>query len=212
VVKKGVIVLSYENNDNVYYVYEWYNIDNGEVFYVGKGKGRRWKAIAGRNDYFTNYYNKYSCDVRKTRIKLSEEDAYKIEIETIAKYKEKGQCICNFHIGGQGGASNKNAPHETALLKMVNSYVNRSTQLLDKKFNKPIFKLSRRKESSLITAFQENDIYFSDDFREFDRDNRVKICERVEELLEEENYNDFVLGLVEDGAYSSFDDYWEQNS
>lgn len=23
---------------NDYYVYEWYNVDTGEVFYVGKGK------------------------------------------------------------------------------------------------------------------------------------------------------------------------------
>jgi len=95
---------------------------------------------------------------------------------------------------------------------MVNSYINRSTQLLDKVLNKPLFRLSDRKQRSLITAFTENGIYFSDDFRELDRDKRVLICERVEDLLEEECYNDFVYGLVEDGAYFSFDDYWEHNS
>lgn len=201
-----------KENKNVYYVYEWYNVDTGEVFYVGKGKGKRWKIVSGRNDYFINYYNKYDCNVRKVKSRLSEEEAYKIEIETIAKYRDIGQCKCNFHSGGQGGASNKNTPRETRLLKMVNSYINRSTQLLDKTLNKPVFKLSKRKERSLTTAFLENNIYFSDDFRELDRDGRLEICERVEELLEEESYDDFVYGLVDDGAYGSFDEYWEQNS
>lgn len=33
----------------MYYVYEWYNVDTGEILYVGKGKGYRYKVTHGRN-------------------------------------------------------------------------------------------------------------------------------------------------------------------
>ena len=33
---------------NEYYVYEWYNVDTNEVFYVGKGKKDRYKHIKNR--------------------------------------------------------------------------------------------------------------------------------------------------------------------
>ena len=32
-----------------FYVYEWYNIDTNEVFYVGKGCGNRYKTTSRRN-------------------------------------------------------------------------------------------------------------------------------------------------------------------
>ena len=35
-----------------FYVYEWYNVDSGEVFYVGKGTGYRYKRTENRNKYF----------------------------------------------------------------------------------------------------------------------------------------------------------------
>lgn len=28
--------------ENNFYVYEWYNIDTQEIFYVGKGSGKRY--------------------------------------------------------------------------------------------------------------------------------------------------------------------------
>ena len=40
---------------NDYYVYEWIRLDTNEPFYVGKGKGNRWKdLIRGRNYHFNN--------------------------------------------------------------------------------------------------------------------------------------------------------------
>ena len=33
----------------MYYVYEWYNVDTGEILYVGKGTGNRYKVKHGRN-------------------------------------------------------------------------------------------------------------------------------------------------------------------
>jgi hypothetical protein len=86
--------------ENIYYVYEWYFIDTDNVFYVGKGKGRRYREQKDRNDKFKNYINKYKCNVRKVFENLTEDVAYQKEIELIAYYKNIRQCKCNLTDGG----------------------------------------------------------------------------------------------------------------
>lgn len=86
----------------VFYVYEWFNIETDEVFYVGKGKNNRYKNIKQRNKYFINYYNKYKCNVRKVKENLLEDEAFDLEVKLIADYKEKGMCKCNITKGGEG--------------------------------------------------------------------------------------------------------------
>ena len=83
-----------------YYTYEWYRKDTGTVFYVGKGKGRRWQETKDRNPKFINYVKKYPCAVRKVHKNLTEEQAYAKEVELIALYRKQGQCECNFTDGG----------------------------------------------------------------------------------------------------------------
>lgn len=45
-----------------YYVYIYYRLDTNEPFYVGKGKGDRWrrtdKTTRGHNKHFMNIINK----------------------------------------------------------------------------------------------------------------------------------------------------------
>lgn len=88
------------NND--FYVYEWFNVDTNEVFYVGKGRKNRYKDVKQRNIYFKNYYNKHQCNVRKIKISLTEDEAFKLEIKLINNYKEIDQCKCNLTKGGEG--------------------------------------------------------------------------------------------------------------
>lgn len=83
-----------------YYVYIWYFCDTQKVFYVGKGKGLRYKEKKDRNHKFLNYINKFECSSKKLYEGLSEEEAYKKEIETIAFYKSKGEASCNLTPGG----------------------------------------------------------------------------------------------------------------
>lgn len=199
-----------KNKENIYYVYEWYNSETGEVFYVGKGSRVRYKQIDGRNQYFLNYYNKYDCKVRKVKEFLSEEEAYDLEIKTIEKYKDVGQCICNFHEGGLGGASNKNTPEDTAMLKIVSSLINRSHELIGSKGRSVFAPLSVAEERSVTFGCEEYGVMTSDQYYELDRDKKLKVATKIMELLEEEDYNNEVIGLVADGAYFSFDDYWEQ--
>ena len=39
-------------DDKKYYVYKWFIESTGEVFYIGKGSGNRYKDIYKRNQIF----------------------------------------------------------------------------------------------------------------------------------------------------------------
>lgn len=82
----------------IYYVYEWYNIDTGEIFYVGKGRGHRCrdKAPADRNKPFIKYItDNKNCTYRKIMENLDEDSACKAEEKRIKELKAVGQCSCN---------------------------------------------------------------------------------------------------------------------
>lgn len=85
---------------NIYYTYAWYFGDTGNVFYIGKGHGRRHREKKDRNDKFKKYISKHICHVKKIHEGLTEQEAYDKEIELIAHYKQLGQCECNFTVGG----------------------------------------------------------------------------------------------------------------
>lgn len=93
-----------ENKNNRFYVYEWFNKDSGEVFYVGKGSGSRWKTKSGRNQYFKHYISKYECGVRKVKSNITESEAFNLEVEAIKEYRNKGECKCNLASGGEGSS------------------------------------------------------------------------------------------------------------
>lgn len=91
-----------------YYVYEWYNVETGAVFYVGKGSGGRYKRVtnSSRNIYFLRYYNKHKCDSRILFCGLTEEEAYLKEKEIIIKYNKLGYQLTNCDEGGHLGGAN----------------------------------------------------------------------------------------------------------
>lgn len=60
-----------------FYVYEWFIIDSFEIFYVGKGTGRRKLELHNRSKYFMNIYNKYNCAVRLHKQSLTNEKLVK---------------------------------------------------------------------------------------------------------------------------------------
>lgn len=89
--------------NNQFYVYEWFNVDTNEVFYVGKGSGKRAFDTKHRNKIFQEYYINNSCKVRIVKDNLDEESAFKLEKITIEQYKQNNQCIANIAEGGYGG-------------------------------------------------------------------------------------------------------------
>ena len=86
-----------------YYVYEWFIVETGEIFYVGKGSRNRYK-FTDRNNLFKEVLNNNNCDSRIIKYFETEEEAYKYEAKRIQELKEIGQCICNIMPGGAGGS------------------------------------------------------------------------------------------------------------
>ena len=64
-----------------YYVYEWIRLDTNEPFYVGKGKGDRWRKLKREgNNHFNNIVNKVSVAVNILHDNLEEEIALGLEV------------------------------------------------------------------------------------------------------------------------------------
>ena len=87
----------------MYYVYEWFNTDTNEVFYVGKGINKRYKTRK-RNKQFNDYLKTNNCDSRIIQYFENEKDAFEFEYVYINLMKAQGYCKCNLHCGGAGGS------------------------------------------------------------------------------------------------------------
>ena len=85
---------------NSYYVYAHVK-PNGDVFYIGKGKGRRAKETRYRTKYWLNVVNKYGYEIVMLAENLTCEEALAKEKELIAAYKTKVKLV-NLTDGGEG--------------------------------------------------------------------------------------------------------------
>ena len=88
----------------MYYVYEWFIVETGEIIYVGKGTKNRYK-VRKRNKLFNKMILENECDSRIIKRFETEKDAFTFECERIKELKKSGQCVCNIHAGGAGGLS-----------------------------------------------------------------------------------------------------------
>ena len=68
-----------------YYVYEWFLVESGDVFYVGKGRGNRYKEYHDHAYEAERIRSMYRTDVRFVGVNLSEEEA--VELETQEMYR-----------------------------------------------------------------------------------------------------------------------------
>ena len=84
-----------------YYVYAWYIKETNEVFYIGKGCGKRYKTRKRENSYFMRIINKYDCDVKILKDGLTEEQAFELEKEMIAYYRTVSKHMTNILDGGE---------------------------------------------------------------------------------------------------------------
>ena len=95
-----------KTQDN-FYVYVHINIETNVIFYVGKGNGNRAYAKTRRSVRWTNYTNKHPYRVEFINSNLSDIEALKIEIETIARIgridTNTGPLI-NLTDGGEGAS------------------------------------------------------------------------------------------------------------
>lgn len=87
-----------------FYVYLHYRISDGEVFYVGKGKGQRIVSTK-RNRLWRNIAEKHGVRASIYKDNLSEEEAFQIESELIVRFgriDNKSGCLANLTDGGEG--------------------------------------------------------------------------------------------------------------
>lgn len=111
---------------NNYYVYIYWRLDTNDIFYVGKGKGNRWRRVnktaRRHNKHFMNIINKHPvvCEIVKENLTESEalyweekiietlvfEFGYSIDISN-NRSKEKGLHLVNQTWGGEGTSGMK---------------------------------------------------------------------------------------------------------
>lgn len=77
-------------NEKKFYVYLWWNDDKEEIFYVGKGCGRRYKVTYNRNPWFTHIVNKYKCHPEIIIDGMTSDEALEMErrVELILRKNE----------------------------------------------------------------------------------------------------------------------------
>lgn len=145
-----------------YYVYIWYIVDTNEVFYVGKGKGRRYKQISGRNKFFADMYGSHNCEVRKVYENLTEQEAFQKEREVVRWYRENTDYRLTNQTDGGEGSSGWIPPKD---FRDKQSQIHKA-QWQDEEF----------RERMLMIRADENGPYKSQEFRE-----------KIAELVQGEN-------------------------
>lgn len=137
-----------------YYVYEYFVVSTGEVFYVGKGCGNRYKSLSSRNKFFRDFYRTHDCDVRIVLNGLTEEQAYQEEFNRIQWYRAHTQYrLTNQTDGGDGTRGFK--PSEEQKRKIGNTL---RQKWQDQKFRSHIIESRHDPDSTFQSAAFKNKI------------------------------------------------------
>lgn len=86
----------------VFYVYQHLKTATGEIFYVGKGMGRRAYDKYHRSKYWKNIEAKHGVTVEFIKEGITESESLELEIATIESYRQQGLQIINMTDGGDG--------------------------------------------------------------------------------------------------------------
>ena len=86
-----------------FYIYKWFIVETNKIFYIGKGKGNRYKQLSHRNKMFSKTYQENNCSVEIIEYFETEKEAFAREYDLICQYKSVGECWCNLDNGGKGG-------------------------------------------------------------------------------------------------------------
>jgi len=93
--------------ENKYYIYFHFNTIKKEIFYVGKGYGRRASVKINRNKFWENTAKKYKYEILFPHINLTEKEAIELEIYYInhigRRDLNKGTLV-NLTDGGEGSS------------------------------------------------------------------------------------------------------------
>ena len=101
----------------MYYTYGHYKADSKQLFYIGKGKGRRAHEKDSRSDYWRNIVNKYGYTVEIFAEWESEQDAFIHEKFLIECFQDLTD-LCNLTDGGDGCSGYVWTEEQKAKLKL----------------------------------------------------------------------------------------------
>ena len=92
---------------NKYYVYRHTRNDTNQVFYIGKGHGKRAYKKTQRSKYWQRVVEKAGFSVEILAENLTEDCAFELEMFLILEYKRFGVVLCNLTDGGEGSSGYK---------------------------------------------------------------------------------------------------------
>ena len=108
-----------------FYVYEHWRLDRDECFYVGKGKGGRAYSMKDRNKHHRAICAKLNrigsaFEVRIVASGLLEDEAFALECERIAFWRNYGCDLANLTNGGEGISGFKHSAETRQKLSVMN--------------------------------------------------------------------------------------------
>ena len=115
----------------MFYVY-LHKKPNGQIFYVGKGKGYRATQKSKRNAYWKRVVNKYGYNITIFKDNMTEQEAFNLEIELIEAIGLKN--LTNSTAGGEGISGFKHKDETKRKIGLANS--GGSSWSKNKKFSK----------------------------------------------------------------------------
>jgi len=104
---------------NKFYIYAHYRNDTNAVFYIGKGCGYRAYQKKSRSQHWRNIVKKHGYTVKIWAENLTEETAFRCEIEWIALYGRKNNNTGNLVNASSGGEGNAGMIHSDETRKKL---------------------------------------------------------------------------------------------
>lgn len=101
----------------MYYTYAHFTADTNELFYIGKGKGRRFNQTTQRSDWWKSIVKKHGFISKKLSNFQQEMDAYEHEVFLISCFRDLGYKLCNMNDGGNGGQTGAKRPKHSEFMK-----------------------------------------------------------------------------------------------
>lgn len=115
-----------------FYVYTHHKATTGEIFYVGKGHGRRAWEKADRNPFWKRIVSKHGVVVKVAQDGLQEWAAFELECDLIALHGRRNLgdgSLVNLTDGGDGASGTVVGDETRAKLSATNTMVGKNPEL-----------------------------------------------------------------------------------
>ena len=103
-----------------FYTYVHRKASTGDVFYVGKGSGKRFAATHDRSSYWRSIVAKHGITIEVVAYFFDEAAAFDHERLLIAEYRSGGIKLCNLTDGGEGASGKVMSEEAKRLISLAN--------------------------------------------------------------------------------------------